>query len=156
MATVKITSTEELSFALNKIGRIAMDNALERLKSDIVDGIERGAYNSYDPIFYTRTEDLLQEDNWVITRAYKYRRLVGEIAFDESKLTHDYAGFVHHGIDSSTLLGILNGDIKVGDICNFPTDVGRHGFWDSLQPQLEENFRDYLLEEMTNLGLKIK
>lgn len=136
-------SRTELENELRKDMELVINDLNNFLLNKLMEFIKRDVYDAYTPIFYERTEDLLNKKNWEV-RLKKYSgRLITTIYFKDECLTpflyseddlYNPKRYIHGNdifgqLTSDAFLKIINGDVKQGNFMNF-AKVDRKPFWD--------------------------
>lgn len=138
---------EKLTNALDATMKIAWDELKNIIDADV--------YNAYYPIWYERTNELL--DNWeYIAPSLKGTMIESVLSFTKP-ISHSGSPLWQHGIreiDNQEFAEIINEERPIGNIAGFP-DIDRNPFWDEFSKWCEANFENVFIQQCKLLGLDI-
>lgn len=136
--------------ALDKTMKVAWDNLKDIIQQDV--------YDRYNPKWYQRTNELL--NNWEYFEPKALGLIVDSKLSFTKQISHSGYPFFNHGIsqiDNNTFANIINGEYNIGKIANFPLEdeLNRNPFWDDFKKWCNDNFEEEFEKQCNELGLPI-
>ena len=160
----RIDTSEGLIWYLAESISVALQNTISIAQAELREIINKKVYNSYSPIFYDRTYQLLNAWKKEVINNVTSGVVLSEgiLEFDSSQILFQGIPFFEHGSyisandwcgDEEAIPYIVNSG-NIGDAFNFPL-IGSRPFWDDFMDFCKDHFNEYLLEEMANVGLQV-
>ena len=152
--TVAIHSDIEFYAIIGKAVSKAIDEVIERVFSELQEGIRRDIYGAYSPKDYDRTEGLL--DAW----KHEASGLSGNIEFQPSMLESDKEGFHYdspYGWDvRAEIFDILEGGYKAYNAKTGKRAIPRRPMWEDFLAKIDSKIDRWIQIALRRQGLVLE